>query len=342
MANEVAVQESAISKVILKGDLSALSETELINYYKTFCERLGLDWATNPFKLIKLNGKLVMYADRGATQQLSKKHSISHKITAREQIGEGTDTIYVVSCCAYAGDRQTESIGAVPIGGLRGEALANALMKAETKSKRRSTLDFVGLGMLDETEVTTIPGAQMVEINTNADQRQAEREKSASEAAGRQKALPSTSVPMPSIVPGWREVKSHIGNKSGNVRDRKLGTLDVTTLTSLCEVLERKSSLTEQDSHLLDAVQTGLKELQPKGKKVEADDIPFDSAPDVSAKEAFLKKVADLPKGVLPVLMKKLEDEWWLTGPLSEIGEKEAEKILASWTTLLDSTKEGA
>jgi len=41
-----------------------------------------------------------------------------------------------------------------------GEALANALMKASTKAKRRLTLSLCGLGFLDETEVGTIPGAR--------------------------------------------------------------------------------------------------------------------------------------------------------------------------------------
>ena len=48
------------------------------------------------------------------------------------------------------------STGAVPIAGLKGEEFANALMKAETKAKRRATLSICGLGVLDETEVETI------------------------------------------------------------------------------------------------------------------------------------------------------------------------------------------
>ena len=38
--------------------------------------------------------------------------------------------------------------------------MANARMKALTKAKRRLTLSLCGLGMLDETEVVSIPGAQ--------------------------------------------------------------------------------------------------------------------------------------------------------------------------------------
>lgn len=47
--------------------------------------------------------------------------------------------------------------GAVAIASLKGDGLANALMKAETKAKRRLTLSMCGLGMLDETELETIP-----------------------------------------------------------------------------------------------------------------------------------------------------------------------------------------
>jgi hypothetical protein len=44
----------------------------------------------------------------------------------------------------------------VPLGNLKGDALANALTKSETKAKRRVTLSIAGLGWLDETELETI------------------------------------------------------------------------------------------------------------------------------------------------------------------------------------------
>jgi hypothetical protein len=52
--------------------------------------------------------------------------------------------------------RIDEATGAVTISGLKGEALANAMMKAETKAKRRVTLSMSGLNMLDESEVKDI------------------------------------------------------------------------------------------------------------------------------------------------------------------------------------------
>jgi hypothetical protein len=59
--------------------------------------------------------------------------------------------------------RTDSSIGAVSIAGLKGEAKANALMKAETKARRRVTLALCGLGVLDESEIETIPGARVGE-----------------------------------------------------------------------------------------------------------------------------------------------------------------------------------
>ena len=40
-------------------------------------------------------------------------------------------------------------------------------MKAVTKAKRRVTLSICGLGMLDETEVESIPGAKAVPVDPN-------------------------------------------------------------------------------------------------------------------------------------------------------------------------------
>jgi hypothetical protein len=79
-------------------------------------------------------------------------------ITSRERLGE----LYLVT--ARATDRHgrtDESLGAVALGQLKGDALANALMKAETKAKRRVTLSLAGLGWLDETEIASIPGARL-------------------------------------------------------------------------------------------------------------------------------------------------------------------------------------
>jgi hypothetical protein len=125
-------------------------------YYRQVCESLGLNPLTRPFEYIVLNGRLTLYARRDATDQLRRLHQVSIEIISREKI----EDIYVVTARARMPDGRTdEATGAVSIAGLRGDALANALMKAETKAKRRVTLSIVGLGWLDETEIETIaPG----------------------------------------------------------------------------------------------------------------------------------------------------------------------------------------
>ena len=146
-----------IESVITRGDLAKLSPEERTRYYSEVCRSVGLNPMTQPFQYLQLNGKLTLYARKDATDQLRQIHGVSLTIASREQVGD----VYVVTARATtASGRVDESIGAVSIGTLKGDALANALMKAETKAKRRVTLSICGLGLLDETELETIPNTQ--------------------------------------------------------------------------------------------------------------------------------------------------------------------------------------
>jgi len=155
--SNIVLKNSAIEKALIEGDLSQLSVDDRLAYYNQVCKSVGLNPITQPFSYIKLNGKLVLYALKAASDQLRRLHSVSINITSRESI-EG---VYVVTAKAKdASGREDESTGAVTTANLKGDALANAFMKAETKAKRRVTLSICGLGMLDETEVDSIEGAQ--------------------------------------------------------------------------------------------------------------------------------------------------------------------------------------
>jgi len=156
---------SIANQLILQGDLSKLSANDKVRYYNGYCERMGLDPFTKPFDILRLNGKEVLYCTRSGTQQLNKLHKVSHLITSRDT---NTDAgVYIVTSKASLPDgRCTESIGAVNIAGLKGEAYANAIMKAETKAKRRATLDLLGLGVLDESEAESIPNASVGALQT--------------------------------------------------------------------------------------------------------------------------------------------------------------------------------
>jgi len=151
---------SVVAQVLLSGDLEKLTDPQRMAYCTRVCESLGLNPLTQPFAFIRLNGKLVMYAKKDATEQLRKLHTISIDITAREVI-EGV--FMVTAQASMPSGRRDESIGAVPIENVKGEARANAVMKAETKAKRRVTLSICGLGMLDETEVEQFQPPYVVE-----------------------------------------------------------------------------------------------------------------------------------------------------------------------------------
>jgi hypothetical protein len=69
---------------------------------------------------------------------------------------ERSDLAMVTAYVRDRSGREDSALGAVSIQGLRGGALADAWMKAETKAKRRATLSLVGLGFLDESEIGSV------------------------------------------------------------------------------------------------------------------------------------------------------------------------------------------
>lgn len=155
-----ALDPAIIESLVIGGDLSRLSPQQKVAFYNYRCKQAGLDPAAKPFDILRLNGKEVLYANASCTQQLCGIHRLKVAITAREKV----DDIYTVCARVESPDgRSSENMGAVPVGNLKGEPLANAFLKATTKAIRRTVLAHLGLGMLDETEVATIPGAQTQE-----------------------------------------------------------------------------------------------------------------------------------------------------------------------------------
>lgn len=190
MSKEIIKQKSAdvdlsiMEKVLILGDLTPLSTEERFLYYTKVCESVGLNPLTKPFDYIDLNGQLQLYAKKDATDQLRKIHKVSTTIKARERV----DDVFIVTALGNSPDgRQDEAIGAVPLLKwetkwdqqdrkmkrtgrlipLNAEEYANAVMKAETKAKRRVTLSLVGLGMLDESELETIQDSESERIIIN-------------------------------------------------------------------------------------------------------------------------------------------------------------------------------
>lgn len=180
MNQAIDVRDTAalMERAVIQGDLSALTPAERVEYYTLVCDSLGLNKFTKPFRFLALKDdrgepKLELYATTGCTDQLRDIKRVS--ITKLEK--ERADGLYIVTAYAVDGKGRTDSaIAAVPIvkeqgewksttGGKRyfegngrflpiaGEALANAVMKCESKAKRRVTLSLCGLGMPTEDDV---------------------------------------------------------------------------------------------------------------------------------------------------------------------------------------------
>jgi len=158
---------------LLQGDISGLSVDEKVKYYGQLCLSLGLNPATKPFQIIVFkDNKESLYALKDATDQLRKIHGVS----VVESLQELKEEICIVRIRVQDSSGKFDvATGVVPlvepiyeykngkrvatdkVRKLNALELANAIMKAETKAKRRATLSICGLGMLDESELDTIP-----------------------------------------------------------------------------------------------------------------------------------------------------------------------------------------
>jgi hypothetical protein len=146
---------AVMESVITKGDLAQLTPDERVRYYGSVCESLGLNPLTRPFEYINLSGKLTLYARRDCADQLRKINNVTLEIVSR-QVANDILTVHVRA--KLPDGRADEDFGSVYYPEtLRGEARANAEMKALTKGKRRVTLSLCGLGFLDELEVDDLP-----------------------------------------------------------------------------------------------------------------------------------------------------------------------------------------
>lgn len=140
----------------LAGDLSKLTENDRLKFYGALCEFTGLNPLSQPFNWLTFQGKLVLYANKGCAEQLRKIHGVSVDIIERKV--EFGCLVVRVKATDKAG-RHDESLAAVPFNEKASADAAIAMMKCETKAKRRVTLSICGLGMMDESEVETIKGA---------------------------------------------------------------------------------------------------------------------------------------------------------------------------------------
>lgn len=178
------------------GDLSKLPESERLKFYGLVCQTVGLNPMTRPFEWITFQGKLTLYANKGCAEQLRQIHDVSIEIVKRE-IQDGV--LIVHAKATRPTGRTDEAIGAVAFAtGMPADVKAIAVMKCETKAKRRVTLSICGLGMLDQSEVEDLPKNRVTEIVTgeiSAEERAANLNKFALTDGEKSKAIEVPTAP---------------------------------------------------------------------------------------------------------------------------------------------------
>ncbi len=138
-------------------DLESLTEPQRQEYYLKACEFFGVSPDLNLLAFMYMDsgeGKrnLVLYAKKGATDQIRANQKISVTSTTR---ADGPGYVAWIVEGQNSEGRTEQAVGSAGIDGLKGQQLANAVMIAHTRATRRMTLQFVGGGLLDESELNS-------------------------------------------------------------------------------------------------------------------------------------------------------------------------------------------
>lgn len=144
-----------MSKFIPIYDLESLNEQQRQDYVKAVCEHMGVPSNLNLVMLAYLDEqdgprRLVAYAKRGATEIVRDQRGINVTDLTSKEVG---GSIVFTATGKDSKGRQEMSTGAKFIAGLTGKDLDDAIMTAQTRATRRMTLQFIGAGILDESEV---------------------------------------------------------------------------------------------------------------------------------------------------------------------------------------------
>jgi hypothetical protein len=159
---------------------------------------------------------------------------------------------------------------------IKGVTLANAIMKAETKAKRRVTLSICGLGMFDESELDTVTSpladdsSAILERNVREAAAHATGEEPKSDTPftdSLRKVIDSESNefgPLNITADNYKELKSHVGKAQGNMLGHKVGELHANVLEWMYKNWREKlgPSASDQDLRLKKAIEFAYRALR--------------------------------------------------------------------------------
>jgi hypothetical protein len=144
-----------MSKFVPMYDLSSRTEEQKQEYIEALNEHLGLPPELGLVRLIwdddgSTSRKQVAYVLKGGTD-IIRNHRMIDTVSLTNVVVNGA--IVFTAAGKDADGRHEYAVGAKSIDGLQGKALDDSIMTAQTRATRRMTLQFVGGGVLDESEV---------------------------------------------------------------------------------------------------------------------------------------------------------------------------------------------
>lgn len=156
--------EACIAQMQSTGrDTASLTAQQRTAYLTSLARALRLNPLTNPLKFIKLQGGETLYVTRTATDQLAAMHGLNRRTIDGPKVVDilgvkvGVCTVEVTLPSGRS-ETATATLPAVDP--------PNLFMKLETKAKRRATLSILGVGLLTEEELETIPAGSQAPSRT--------------------------------------------------------------------------------------------------------------------------------------------------------------------------------
>lgn len=157
----VSMENASVREYFRSGNVAQMSEVEKDYVLARLCEKYGLDPILRPFDLISFQGGQKFYMTASATNQLANAKGLSRQVLNLTI----DDTRMIARCTVEVKDpngRSEVANGFIAVSKfqqppkgdtsgipkkvpLDGDDLANALLKLETKTKRRATLSFFGV-----------------------------------------------------------------------------------------------------------------------------------------------------------------------------------------------------
>lgn len=161
----VSMTSASVKEYFRSGNVAQLKEAEKDFVLAKLCEKYNLDPILRPFDLIDFRGVQKFYMTASATNQLANAKSLSRTVESLEIDPVSMLAKCIVKVSEPSTGRVEMSHGFISLSKfqaptkeelaskkfepkrvmLEGDDLANALLKLETKTKRRATLSFFGV-----------------------------------------------------------------------------------------------------------------------------------------------------------------------------------------------------